>query len=246
MADEYNEGTTLGTESLEAESNDWIVTFADLSMLLLVFFILLFSMSTIDPKKFTDSFLAVKMALGQKDDQIMTARVKSEEAAILDTVRMQKQLIEAQRKVFSDVRTFITRKGVEGVVGAVLEEGKITLRLPGDVLFASGQVELSPRGKQVVKKLKDFLIKVNDQKINIMGFSDDVPPGPNSRFKDNWEISSLRAVYVLRYLMQLGIDQKRLTATGLADLNPLYPNNTSENRQKNRRVELVLEKQVSK
>lgn len=245
MADD-SQHTSLGTEELEAESNEWIVTFADLSMLLLVFFILLYSMSTIDPKKFTDSFTAVKLALGQKDDQLMTARVKSEEATILDTVRLQKQLIESQRKVFSDVRTFITRKGVEGVVGAVLEEGKITLRLPGDVLFASGDVELNARGKEVIARLKDFLVKVNDQQIGIRGFSDDVPPSPKSRFKDNWEISSLRAVYVLRYLMQLGIDPKRLTATGLADMEPLYPNNTEENRSRNRRVELVLEKQVTK
>jgi len=236
----------LSTEELEPERNEWILTFADLVTLLLVFFILLYSMSTLDPKKFTDSFLSVKLALGKKDDQLMTARVKSEEAAILDTVMLQKQLIEAQRKVFSDVRTFITRKGVEGVVGAVLEEGKITLRLPGDVLFASGEVELNERGQEVLRQLKDFLVKANDQQINIKGFTDDVPPSPRSRFKDNWEISSLRAVYVLRYLMQLGIDQKRLTATGLADMEPLFPNNTEENRTRNRRVEIVLEKQVSK
>ncbi|BBD08103.1 OmpA/MotB family protein [Desulfovibrio ferrophilus] len=243
MADEHHE---LDTEEPVVESNEWITTFADMSLLLLVFFILLFSMSTIDQTKFTDSFLAVKVALGQKEKELMTARVKTEEAAILDTVRMQKQLIESQRKVFSDVRTFITRKGVEGVVGAVLEEGKITLRVPGDVLFAPGQVELGPQGKKVIRTLKDFLAKSVDQHMNIKGFTDDVPPSRNSRFKDNWEISSLRAVYVLRYLMELGLDQKRLTATGLADLEPLYPNNTAENRARNRRVEIVLEKRVSK
>jgi chemotaxis protein MotB len=114
------------------------------------------------------------------------------------------------------------------------------------VLFASGEVELNQRGQEVLRMLKDFLVKANDQQINIKGFTDDIPPSPRARFKDNWEISSLRAVYVLRYLMQLGIDQKRLTATGLADMEPLFPNNTEENRARNRRVEIVLEKQVSK
>ncbi|NJB67189.1 chemotaxis protein MotB [Desulfobaculum xiamenense] len=244
MPDE--ELNSLGSSESEGESNEWITTFADLSLLLLVFFILLFSMSTLNVQKFTDSFLSVRKALGQKEDKLMTAPVKSEEAVIMDTVRMQKQLIEAQRKVFSDVRTFITKKGVEGVVGAVLEEGKITLRLPGDVLFESGQVELSEQGRALVATLRDVLVKNVDQQINIVGHSDDVPPSRNSRFKDNWEISSLRAVYVLRYLMQLGIAQGRLTATGLADLQPIYPNNTAENRAKNRRVELVLEKIVSR
>jgi chemotaxis protein MotB len=174
------------------------------------------------------------------------ARIKSEEAAILDTVKMQKQLIESQKKVYSDVRTFINKKGVEGVVGAVFDEGKITLRLPGDVLFPSGQVELTEKGREVMLEVKEFLVRAMDQQINIRGFTDDVPPSRNSRFKDNWEISSLRAVYVLRYLMQLGIERERMTATGLADLEPLFPNNTPENRAKNRRVELVLEKQVVK
>lgn len=241
MADEHD--PTKADEPAE-ESNEWLMTFADVSMLLLTFFILLFSMSTLDVKKFTDSFTSVKRALGTEDDKLMTARVKSEEAAILDTVKMQKELIESQRKVFSDVRTFITRKGIEGVVGAVLEDGKITLRLPGDVLFESGEVQLNEQGQQVVKTLMQFLTKTPDQQINIRGFTDNVPPGRNSRFKDNWEISSLRAVNVLRLLMSYGIEPNRLTATGLADLEPLFPNNSPENRAKNRRVEIVLEKQV--
>jgi len=226
------------------ESREWLTTFADLSLLLLVFFILLYSMSTLDPVKFTDSFTAVRRALGRESDALMTAQVKTEEAAILDTIKMQKQLIESQKKIYSDVRTFLNRKGVEGVVGAVFDEGKITLRVPGDVLFESGQVELNEEGRKVMADLKDFLVKAMDQRINIRGFTDDVPPSRNSRFKDNWEISSLRAVYVLRYLMQLGIERERMTATGLADLEPLFPNNSPENRAKNRRVELVLEKQV--
>ena len=243
MADELQQ---VGSETSPEESREWLTTFADLSLLLLVFFILLYSMSTLDPVKFTDSFTAVRRALGQESDKLMTARIKSEEAAILDTVKMQKQLIESQKKVYSDVRTFINKKGVEGVVGAVFDEGKITLRLPGDVLFPSGQVQLTEKGREVMVEIKDFLVRAMDQQINIRGFTDDVPPSRNSRFKDNWEISSLRAVYVLRYLMQLGIERERMTATGLADLEPLFPNNTPENRAKNRRVELVLEKQVVK
>ena len=54
----------------------------------------------------------------------------------------------------------------------------------------------------------------------------------------------MRAVNVLRVLMQMGLEPKRLTATGLADMDPLYPNNTEENRARNRRVEIILEKRV--
>jgi chemotaxis protein MotB len=226
--------------------DDWITTFADMSMLLLVFFILLFTMSELDVKKFTDSFTSVKQALGQEGQQLTTVQVQSDEAAILESVRMQKQLIESQRKVYSEIRTFMNRKGVEGVVGAVFDEGVITLRVPSGVLFKSGQVELTPEGEQVMRIMKDMFIQRNDQDINIRGYTDDVPPGSGSRFKDNWEISSLRSVSVLRFLIRQGIEPSRLTATGLADMDPLFPNTSPQNRAKNRRVEFVLEKRIGR
>ena len=234
-------------EEDEETGEEWLATFADMSLLLLVFFILLFSMSTLDPIKFTDSFTSVKRALGGKESKMATMRVKSEDAVMMDTVRLQKQLIESQKKVYSDVRTFLNRKGVEGVVGAVFDEGIITVRVPDGVLFKPGEVELSPEGKKLLFSLKDIFIRRKDQDINIKGYTDNVLPRPGGRFKDNWEISSLRAVNVLRFFLHtLKIDPKRLTATGLSDMDPLFPNTSPANRAKNRRVEFVLEKKVKK
>jgi chemotaxis protein MotB len=237
----------LGAEQEEEESGEeWLQTFADLSMLLLVFFILLFSMSTLDIVKFTDSFTSVKQALGDKTDKISSSRVQTQDAAILESVRLQKQLIQTQKKVYSDIRTFLNRKGVEGVIGAVFDEGVITLRVPGGVLFAPGEVQLTPEGERVLMLLKNMFIQRNDQNINIKGYTDDTLPGPNSRFRDNWEISALRAVNTLRFFLKNGIEATRMTATGLSDLDPLFPNTSEANRAKNRRVEFVLEKRVTK
>lgn len=236
--------------SVEEDEDDgpdeWIVTFADISMLLLVFFILLFSMSTLDIKRFTDSFTSVRLALGDEDSRALTSRVgiESDEGSIIESVLLQRQLIEQQRKVFAEIRTFMNRKGLEGIIGSVFDEGIITLNVPGKVLFAPGQVELSPEGQKAMDTLLEIFIQRKDQVINIRGYTDDVPPAKDSRFKDNWEISALRSVNVLRYLMRKGIEPSRLTATGLADLNPLYPNTSPENRAKNRRVEFVLEKRI--
>ena len=116
------------------------------------------------------------------------------------------------------------------------------LRLPSEVLFAPGSAELTAQGREAVATLKNFFIKNADQTINIKGYTDDVPP--RGRYADNWELSSMRAVNVLRYLLDLGLSAERMTATGLSDLEPLYPNTTPENRAKNRRVEFVLEKSV--
>ncbi len=111
-------------------------------------------------------------------------------------------------------------------------------------MFRSGQINLTPKGVKIITTLKNFFIQHKDQTIKIIGYTDNVRPSSKSRFKDNWEISALRAVSVLRQLLKMGIESTRLTATGLAYLNPIYPNTTNEYRAKNRRVEFVLEKRV--
>ncbi|HCO11966.1 MAG TPA: flagellar motor protein MotB [Desulfonauticus sp.] len=236
----------LQIEEEKEEEATWLVTFADLTMLLLVFFILLFSMSNLNQETFKETLFSVKQALGQAKKGILSVTLGQEGPGVSVTeIKRYREMIEGQKKVFSDLQYFYTEKGLEGLVGAYLESGKIILRLPAEVLFESGQVELTPAGKKALQELKDFFIMHPDQKINIIGYTDDTPPRPGGRFKDNWEISALRAINVLRYLLSLGIEPERLTATGFADLNPLYPNNSPDNRARNRRVEFVLEKIIT-
>jgi len=242
MSDEYE----IEEDEEEGDSLEWLMTFSDLTMLMLVFFIMLYAMSTPDTSKIESTLQSVTAALGGKESKLATSTISREEAGIiLDQVMMQKQILIAQQKVFSDVKYLQTKKGLEGLVGANFEDGVITIRAPGDVLFARGEVTLTEKGKAIIMEMKDFFTQHPDQTINIRGFTDDQLPGAGSRFRDNWEVSSLRAVNVLRLLMQMGIESKRLTSTGLADLNPLYPNTTDEYRAQNRRVEFVLEKRVS-
>lgn len=244
MSSDEFETIIFDDEDGDNEEQTWLTTLADLSMLLLVFFILLFSMSTLDVQKFSETFSSVQKAISGKMQEIASSTITREEAgAILDQILVKRQIVESQKKVFADVKTLNTTKGMEGVLTANFEDGLITMRLPGDVLFASGDVRLSPKGRQLIASLKDFFIQHPDQIINIKGFTDNVQPR-GGRFVDNWEISSLRAVNVLRELLDLGIKPNRLTATGLADLEPLYPNSTEEFKAKNRRVEFILEKRV--
>ena len=242
MAEE--EQSTIEEPEEEEVNTDWLVTSADMSLLLLCFFVLLYSMSTLDTSKLSDTFSSVTKALKGKMDKVATSRVTREEAGVLiDQALMRRQIVESQRKVFAEVKTLQTTKGMEGLVSANFENGIISLRLSGDVLFAPGQAQLSAPGVQALTGLKDFLFRHPDQTVNIRGYTDDVKP-VGSRYADNWELSSMRAVNVLRVLMQMGLEPKRLTATGLADMDPLYPNNTEENRARNRRVEIILEKRV--
>ncbi len=225
--------------------DDWLTTFADLSTLLMTFFVLLFSMSTLDSTKFTDSFQSVKRALGGKGKELMSAPVTPKEvSALVEQAKLKQQIIGEQKRVFTEFKSYVSTKGVQGVVAATLEAGKITLNIPSGVLSPKDEVNLTPDGKALLDVIFDFLIKSVNERVNIRGFTDNDPPGPGSRFKDNWEISAMRAVNVLRYLVLKGMPPNRLTATGLADLEPLYPNNTAVNRARNQRIEFVLERWI--
>ncbi|QGY41519.1 OmpA family protein [Pseudodesulfovibrio cashew] len=245
MSEDLEDYRAYSSDDEDDSGSEWLTTFADLSMLLLVFFVLLYSMSTLDTDKFSQTFSSVTKALQGKMQKISTSRITQDEAGVLiDQALMRRQIIESQRKVFADVKTLQTKKGVEGVVSANFEDGVITLRVPGDIMFRPGQIDLTPRGAEMVLALKDFFIRHRDQTIKIVGYTDNVRPSSTSRFKDNWEISALRAVSVLRELLKMGIESTRLTATGLAYLNPLFPNTSDDYRARNRRVEFVLEKRV--
>ncbi len=246
--DKYSLSTKIADMDPDKEDDDtrsWITIFADIALLLLVFFVLLFSFSTLSDEKFRETILSVRSSLGQKDTEDWGIRVRTDTSGVLmDMATQFRQLREAQQQAFADIQYYQNEKGIEGIVGARLDQGKITLTLPSEVLFDLGEVDLKPQGKKVLQDMKDIFNRHPEQRINIEGHTDNIPPRQGGRFEDNWEISSLRALNALRFLMQEGIDPGRMTATGYADLQPLYPNTTEGNRARNRRVEFVLERHI--
>ncbi len=228
------------------EGEGWLATFADLSMLLLVFFILLFSLSSVEKTKFMAAMGSIKGALGGDESSLAFKAPQATFGAQQEDVKKRKELIEAQKQSFNEIRSFLVENGMQGQISAVLDEGTITLRLPAKVLFAPQSTELDEKSLHVLSVLKDIFVRRREQKIDIRGYTDDSPVIPTARFKDNWDISALRAVSVLRYLLSQGIEADRMSATGLGSLNPIMPNTTEENRARNRRVEFVLEREVTK
>lgn len=232
--------------------DSWMGTFSDLCLLLLTFFILLCSMSTIEVIKFKSVFGSMREAFGgiQTEDLESGAtrdsqeKAKQEEQAMQQFMRVREELLEAQRRSYNEIRSFITTKGMEGEVSAVFDEGIITLSVPASVLFARGEEELSPEAGPALQALLHVFMGERDQNINIKGYTDNSPVPPGKRYKNNWELSALRAVNVLRWFVDAGVPIVRLTATGMGDLNPLFPNDTPENQARNRRVEFSLERQV--
>jgi chemotaxis protein MotB len=224
----------------------WLITLSDMSMLLLACFVLLFSMSTPNDQKFTESMASVQKALGQAGQGGKGQPLKEKEIlGILDQAAVLRQIQAMQQRIFTDLQATTVKDGLSDQVGTSFEGGVVSMRVGSDNLFAANQTEITPEGRAILARLKDIFIKYKDQRINIRCFVDDLT-AKNIRGRDAWEFTSLRAVSVLRYFMESGIEPQRLSATGLADLEPRVPNNTDANRQRNNRVEFVLERSFEK
>jgi chemotaxis protein MotB len=115
----------------------------------------------------------------------------------------------------------------------------IVLRIREKGSFSSGSTELQPAYRELMARLAASLA-AKPGSLMIRGHTDDVPIA-TARFRSNWELSSARAVSVAHELLRPGIlDPRRLSITGYADTRPLVPNDSAENRERNRRVELVI------
>ncbi|TSE33649.1 OmpA family protein [Tepidimonas charontis] len=116
----------------------------------------------------------------------------------------------------------------------------VSFRIPSEVLFASGEAELTPAGRAVIDRLLPAFNQAPDFTISVEGHTDNVPIA-TARFPSNWELSAARAGSVVRHLEARGLNPTRLRATGYADTRPIAPNDTPQNRALNRRVDITLE-----
>jgi Flagellar motor protein len=242
MADDYDDDD----EGLQEEAAEWLATFADMATLLLVFFILLLSMSTIEKPKYVQAATSVREAFGGtqtfSSDAVGTGTDERRGSAGKEDHDTSEETLQNQIKTFEEIRTYLSRSAEASEVAARFDEGKITLTIPADVMFSPGSEEVLPQAAALLHLLRNAFLKERQYTINIKGYTDNSPLPPGARFKDNWELSALRAVNILKEMLKGGIEPVRLTATGLGDLNPVAPNTSEENKAKNRRVEFVLER----
>lgn len=125
-------------------------------------------------------------------------------------------------------------------IDIILNDQSVSFRINSEILFPSGQADLSLAGTTVLKKLIPVLQK-NNYQIAVEGHTDSIPIRSH-RFPSNWELSGSRAGSVVRYFEANGISSMRLRAIGYADTKPLQSNQSTEGRAANRRVELTMDR----
>lgn len=125
----------------------------------------------------------------------------------------------------------------------VLHDGRMVLRMPNDVLFDSGSVLVKPTGLRALAQVAAVLKTVADRRFQIAGHTDNVPIS-TPRFASNWDLSTARAVEVVRVLAAHGLRQPLLSAAGYGEFDPVASNDVNDGRAKNRRIEIVVQPHI--
>ncbi len=216
----------------------WLITYADLVTLLLVFFVLLFTLSKMELGNMTEALKSYDITVGTE-----TPKTSLFDIINTSSIGKGKKLdhLTGMREVdiLKEINSFISRKSLEGSIEAEFTEGRIVLRVEGKVLFDSGSADLLPEAAYILSDIIQIIQNNPQYDVDIQGHTDNRPIN-TPEFASNWELSAIRATTVLRFLIKNGVFQDRLTATGFADLKPVASNNNPEGRRKNRRVEFVL------
>lgn len=238
----------------------WLVSYADFITLLFAFFVVMYSISSVNEGKYrvlsdsissafdpSEAGLPIKLNNPLKPPIVSHAATSSN----VPSSSMQSQNlsayggVEASKKDKINLRKIASRvaKGLSPLIDKKLVKVKkndlwIEIEINSNILFASGRASLQQKAqpvlRDVAKVLGDF-----DNQIQVEGFTDNVPINTED-FQSNWELSAARAASVVHLFSDAGVKPTRLSAVGYGEFKPIAKNNTAEGRQKNRRVNIIV------
>ncbi|WP_224371165.1 OmpA/MotB family protein [Hyalangium versicolor] len=119
-------------------------------------------------------------------------------------------------------------------------KGRMVVQMKDKILFSSGSVKINPEGQAALAKVADALKGTSSKLIRVEGHTDDVPTDPKGSFPSNWELSTTRAIEVVKLLQDKGVPGERLSAVGYGEHHPIASNRTAQGKSLNRRIEIVL------
>ncbi|MDX1451028.1 MAG: OmpA family protein [Oleiphilaceae bacterium] len=222
----------LMSDSDTAMDENWMVSYIDVFVLMTTLFVLLLFLQ--QPKW--------GIGEGAREQEALPAEDIFEQLASLPaTAAGDVSAQTAQESSFEEVLlTSIRDHGLQPHVQVRTDANATELEIASRVLFDSGDAELTRAGVDMLERLTPVLAQTEGL-IFIEGHTDDRPI-ETAKYPSNWELAAARATEVLQFFVLEGLDEQRFRAVSFADTKPLVPNTSSINRQKNRRVSLVIQK----
>ncbi len=262
----------LARRKVEEESSGgnapWMNTFADLMNLLLCFFVLLFSMSSVDADKYdqliqslSQSFSFLPSGSSVIGEGMMITSGMSQITSLGEYInetgyesdeqpedlfeKVEEAQLEASEAMKEEIEGKLEHQGLTGSVDVSFTSQYVLLTLNGALLFDSGKSEIKEDAIPLVDKVGSILTVYGGNVIEVEGHTDSVPMS-GGRFKSNKELSSFRALSVAEYLIDVkGIDPAKLKYSGRGEYVPIASNDTPEGRALNRRVEIKIHNNIS-
>ena len=235
------------TKKVRKGAPAWLLTYGDMTTLLLTFFILMFTTAEIEGRELQLILSAFKGSLGMfKGGMTLSEGVLAELGQQVESLPAKEkgsQLAKAIEKAVSIFQPEVKSRKVK-----ITEDQRgIVISLIADAFYESGSPELTQEGLTVIDKLGQFLSsgEFEENDIRVEGHTDNTPVSPDSAFyfkyPTNWELSSARAVKIIRILNEEhNIRGNNLEAIGYGEYQPVESNDIEEGRAYNRRIEIVI------
>lgn len=224
----------------------WLISYADFVTLLFAFFVVMYSISSVNEGKYKTFSDSLNIAFDQSASSSNLTPVQPGQGRNQILVdKSTAQLVEQQRKtqekmkaVDKSLRQVMGPLIVQGLVGVHQARRGVVVEISASTLFKEGDEKLQPGALETLQQVA-MVLSLENQSIEVEGHTDDVPI-KTAKFPSNWELSSARASSVVRMLITYGVSEKRLAAVGMAANLPVEENDTPEHRAKNRRVSITI------
>ena len=178
----------------------------------------------------------IKVLEDQNADLAKKAGATAEE---LKALRAEKAKRIAELQVYKDLFGKLKALVDAGTIQVEFRKGRLVVKLASSILFDSGKTELKAEGQTALTSLANALKSLNDREFLVAGHTDNVPIKTN-RFKNNWDLSTARAVEVVQFLITQGMTSSNIGAAGYGENDPISDNGTEDGKAQNRRIEVIL------
>ena len=226
----------------EPENHErWLLSYADFITLLMIFFIIMYSMSEMDKSKYNELASVFSVEMGGGGTGILKGGngATDSETSVADKEATEEQ---KQEEVKESIDAYIDTSELNDSVTTSIEERGLVLSFNDALFFDSGNAEIKVDQTEKFADIGELLNQpaLKDSFIRVEGYTDSVPVS-NPQYKSNWDLSALRASNVAQIIIKdSGIDPKRVSVVGYGEYRPKADNKTKEGRLENRRVDILI------